>query len=52
MTGPPFLVLKYGELNYQTEKQPIYSTDDQFVFNQDFKFPESEMERVIVQAWC
>jgi hypothetical protein len=27
MTGSPFLVLKYGELNYQTEKQPVYDSD-------------------------
>lgn len=27
MTGTPFLVLKYGELNYQTEKEPVYDSD-------------------------
>lgn len=41
MSAPPFFVLKYGELNYQTEKQPVFNSDKQFVFNEDFKFPES-----------
>lgn len=27
MTGAPFIVLKYGELNYQTEKDPVYDSD-------------------------
>ncbi len=33
MTGTPFLVLKYGELNYQTEKQPVYDSDEKYIFN-------------------
>ena len=26
MTGTPFVVLKYGELNYQTEKEATYDS--------------------------
>ena len=52
MSSSPFFVLKYGELNYQTEKEAVYTADNEFVFNESFKFPESEMERVIVEAWC
>ena len=33
MSRPPFLVLKYGELNYQTEKQPVYTTDKEYIFS-------------------
>lgn len=33
MSAPPFLVLKYGELNYQTEKEPVYTADNEYIFN-------------------
>lgn len=33
MTGTPFLVLKYGELNYQTEKQPVFTSNKEYIFN-------------------
>ena len=52
MSGLPFVVMKYGELNYQTEKEPVFTTDKQYVFNEAFNFPESEMERLIVEFWC
>ena len=52
MSAPPFIVLKYGQLNYQTEKEPVFTTDNEFVFNESFKFPESEMERIICEFWC
>lgn len=38
MTGAPFIVLKYGELNYQTEKDPVYKNES-YIFNEQFKFP-------------
>ncbi len=52
MTGTPFLVLKYGELNYQTEKQPVFTSSKEYIFNQGFKFPQSQMERIIAESWC
>jgi hypothetical protein len=33
MTGTPFVVLKYGELNYQTEKESDYNEEDTYIFN-------------------
>ena len=39
MSGLPFIVLKYGQLNYQTEKEPVFTTDLQYVFNELFNFP-------------
>ena len=52
ITGSPFVVLKYGQLNYQTYKQAVYNSEKEYVLNEKFKFPESEMERIIVQIWC